>query len=393
MKPFLLLVLLCATSLFVCAQNYKIGHRQVAWKDASRKNRNVKVDMYYPAAANGDNTALPADGKKYPILVFGHGYQLTYKSYLWVKDSLVPKGYYVAFARTEEELFPDHTTFAKDLAFIVTSVNTDMANSTSWLYNRVLPKYAVGGHSMGGGATLLAAQYSPLITTLVPFAAAETNPSAIAACKKITLPSLIIAGASDCVSPPADNQLPMYNNIIAACKVYALVNNAKHCHWALNNGKCKLGEATICGSSTNYKPTLATTMAMLTPWLNSYLYGAPLTAFNRALTTNNNLTYQKSCSALGTATAPITETKTGTLKLFPVPVKAGGVVTVQLPFTLLKPLLVQVTDQAGLPQQSLQVKQTGINTLQLPTQNLQKGLHFVLLQNEGVSYRGVLVVE
>ncbi len=393
MKSVLLFVFCACFSLCLNAQKYVIGHRTITWKDASRNNRSVKTEVYYPASSKGDNVPLANDGKSYPVLVFGHGYQLTYKSYLWLKDSLVPKGYFIAFSRTEEKTFPSHSAFAKDLAFIVTSFNTDKSNPASWLYNRVLAKYAVGGHSMGGGCSLLSVQYSPLITTVVPFTAAETNPSAINACKNIQIPSLLFAGEKDCISPPGSNQLPMYNNIPASCKAYVLVDKAKHCHWAANNGTCTLGEATSCGLATNFKPTLLTTMSLLLPWLNGYLYGQTnqLLVFNNVLHASQNFSYLQSCNALNNSTA--TTSAAVLLKIYPVPVRSGEMINIELPFTPSKPLAVDITESGALQTRMIKLQSAGNRFIKLSTEGLTKGLHYIYVVNENIQYKGTVLIE
>lgn len=394
MKRSLLSLFFIFLTLALFAQNYAIGHRTMVWKDASRNNRKVKTEIYYPASAKGENTPLANDGKSYPVLVFGHGYQLTYANYLWLKDSLVPQGYYVAFARTEERLLPNHTQLAKDLAFIVTSFNTDKNNTASFLYNRVLAKYAVGGHSMGGGCSLLSVQYSSLITTEVPFAAAETDPSAISSCENIRIPSLLFGGEKDCISPPADNQIPMYNNTPAACKAYAEVKGAKHCHWAMNAGKCTLGEATSCGFATDYKPTLKTTMSLLLPWLNGYLYGQSdqLTVFNNTLHSSTSVTYLQSCSALNTT--PLTAQQVvKPLRIYPVPVHAGEMVNIELPFVPSKPMAASITDGGSMKTAVIKLQSIGNSFVRLSTAGWQKGVHYIYIENESVRYKGTVLIE
>lgn len=298
MKLFFTFMILFATGSGAFSQLYKIGHRQVTYIDSSRNNRPVRTEIYYPADTKGENVAVAADGKKFPVMIFGHGYQLTYDSYLWLKDSLVPRGFYVAIPRTEEVLFPSHTNLAKDLAFLATVFKNENASSTSFLFRRVKNSYAVGGHSMGAGCALLSVQYNPLITTVVPFAAAETDPSAIAASAGIKIPAVLFAGKRDCVTPPATNQIPMYNALASTCKNYVEINNAKHCHWAANSAGCTLGEFTCGGFSTAFGPTVTNTIALLVPWLNATLYGnkKEFIRFNTLLTSLTAITYQQQCT-------------------------------------------------------------------------------------------------
>ncbi len=202
-------IVLCLSAILLClstfSQPYKIGHRETYTIDSSRNARKVMFEVYYPASSAGDYAPVINNGKKFPLIVFGHGYQLTYSDYLWLKDSLVPKGYFLVFPRTEEKLFPSHTDFAKDLAFLVNRFKYNNAQINSWYYNRLSGYFAVAGHSMGGGCSLLSVQFSKNIKAVFNFAAAETNPSAIAACTNIAIPALIYAGGKDCVAPPSSN--------------------------------------------------------------------------------------------------------------------------------------------------------------------------------------------
>ena len=66
------------------AQPFLIGHKQQAFIDASRSNRSIDTEIYYPANSSGDN--VPMANGTFPILVFGHGFLMTWDSYayLWI---------------------------------------------------------------------------------------------------------------------------------------------------------------------------------------------------------------------------------------------------------------------------------------------------------------------
>jgi hypothetical protein len=117
-------------------------------------------------------------------------------------------------------------------------------NTSSAFYNSISQQSAVMGHSMGGGSAFLAVQYDPSITVLATLAAAVTNPSSVTAAADITIPSLTISGANDCIAPPADHQLPMYNALNSGCKSYVSILGASHCQFAGTSITCSFGEAT-----------------------------------------------------------------------------------------------------------------------------------------------------
>lgn len=377
-------------------QTYKVGHRQMLWVDSSRNNRQVLTELYYPADKNGEGVPVASGTMKFASVVFGHGYQLTYSNYLWLKDSLVRQGYFVAFPRTEEELFPNHSSFAQDLAYITKKMSSGNSNPVFFFYNRLNDKFAVSGHSMGGGCAFLSVQYSTLITTVCPLAAAETDPSAISACSGITIPALIFGGKKDCVTPPSSNQVPMYNALSSSCKVYVEIKNAKHCHWAANGTLCTLGEFSCGGFSTSPTVTYRTTMSLLGPWLGASLYNrsSDITVFQNVLQTSTAITYQAACTLsplanLGNnAVYSIT-----TLQASPTIVSAGTKVRIQFPANVsLASASILVSNNMGLQvwQQKINI---ALNELIIPTETFTKGNYFVRIDAGGKLYQTKFVVQ
>lgn len=104
------------------------------------------------------------------------------------------------------------------------------------------------GHSMGGGASFLACQNNTLPTTMVTFAAANTNPSAITAAEDVSIPTLIFSGQNDCVAPPSQHQIPMYNALATIQKMMISINGGGHCYFGDYNFNCSFGEGTCSPS-------------------------------------------------------------------------------------------------------------------------------------------------
>ena len=156
----------------------------------------------------------------------------------------------------------------------------------------------VMGHSMGGGASFLAAQLNPNVKTLLNFAPAETNPSAIQAAATISIPTLIFAGVNDCVTPPNTNQIPMYTGLISSCKTLISIIGGSHCQMANSNFFCGIGE-----SSCTPQPTITRTAqqnkinSYLLPWLDFQLKGncAQGNLFDTQILVDNTITFQKNC--------------------------------------------------------------------------------------------------
>lgn len=235
--------LLIFLPLTVRAQSYEIGHISETFFDPDRGDRSILTEIYYPAESPGDDVppAVPG-GEGFPVVAFGHGYLMGWDSYENVWTALVPAGYIVALPRTAGELFPDHLEFGLDLAFLVRRMQEEGDDPGSPFFAKVGPRSAVAGHSMGGGASLLAAAEDPEITAVFGLAPAETNPSAIEAASSIDAHALIFAGSFDCVAPPALHQLPMYDALGSNCRTYIEIDGASHCQFAGENFLCSLGE-------------------------------------------------------------------------------------------------------------------------------------------------------
>lgn len=246
-KVFLFWFLGC---IAVTAQPFQIGRTTLNLFDSSR-NRTIATEVFYPADSNANNVPVTTStSEAFPLLSFGHGFVMTFEAYENFWEALVPQGYIIAFPKTEGSLSPSHINFAKDLAFVIEAMNELNNNSSSLFFSRISPKNAVMGHSMGGGCALLSKQYSTQINHVVTFAAAETNPSAIGASSALEIPSLTIAGINDCVTPPATNQLPIYNALQSNCKNYLGITGASHCQMADFNFFCSIGDGSCSPSPT-----------------------------------------------------------------------------------------------------------------------------------------------
>ncbi|NCU32472.1 MAG: T9SS type A sorting domain-containing protein, partial [Candidatus Moranbacteria bacterium] len=87
---------------------------------------------------------------------------------------------------------------------------------------------------------------------IVTFAAANTNPSAIEAATNLNIPSLMFVGKNDCVTPPAQHQLPIFEATSSKQKILIDITGAGHCFFADYNLFCSIGE-----SSCTPQPTIS----------------------------------------------------------------------------------------------------------------------------------------
>ena len=186
----------------------------------------------------------------------------------------MPAGYVVALPRTAGELFPSHAAFALDLAFVLDRLQAEGADPASTFFGHVAATSAVMGHSMGGGASFLAAAANPGITALAALAPADTNPSAIAAAPGVSQPSLVFAGSADCVTPPAQHQEPMYAALGSSCRTYVVIEGGSHCGFENDSFLCTLGEL-FCGSPLTLAQQQGLVAQHLVPWLDHQLKSSP----------------------------------------------------------------------------------------------------------------------
>lgn len=279
--------------------SFEIGHTQVEYYDLLR-DRYIEVEIYYPADIQGENTPI-AQGS-FPVIVFGHGYMMSWQSYENFWSELTPDGYIICFPTTEMGASPNHEDYGNDLKYIVTKMQLENNNPTSLFYSSVLDKTCIMGHSMGGGASFLAAVGNPDVSTLVNFAAAETDPSAISAATDITIPSLIFAGSDDCVTPPDQNQNIMYSNLSSDCKTLITIVDGGHCYFADYDFLCTLGESS-CNPTLNItrEQQQQTTFDFLDLWLRYSLYNDQdaFEVFVDSLNTSSRIEFDQLCNTTG----------------------------------------------------------------------------------------------
>ena len=254
------------------AQTFPVGHMSINFKDASRTGgysisggiamtgagRNIGTEVYYPATSTGNNVSVAAG--QFPVVVFGHGFAMTYDNYDNIYNRLAALGYIVLLPRTEGSLFPtpNHADFGTDLKLLATqglllnSVSTPTALIT--FNGKVLQKAAVGGHSMGGGCSFIAAQNNTSITCLFNLAAATSNTagvSSVAGANLVTVPTLVISGEKDNVAD-STIQNSHYNPTASTIKFHSIIKDVTHCDFGNGlSGTCTFGQAACNTPSCN----------------------------------------------------------------------------------------------------------------------------------------------
>jgi len=299
LNSYLALISLILISSSIFAQSFNIGHTSTVFYDSVR-NRNITTEIYYPADNTGENELVSVGN--FPVLVFGHGFLMGWDSYQNFWTEIVPNGYVICFPTTEMSITADHQQFGQDLSFIATQMQIETLDNSSIFYNSLASETGLIGHSMGGGASFLAAENNSNINTLINFAAAETSPSAISAAINITVPSLIFSGDDDCVAPPIDHQNIMYDSLNSNCKTHVKIINGGHCYFADENLTCSFGESFCNGNLNITRPEQQQVMNdFLNLWLDYSLKGNQnaFTIFNDSLQNSNRINYSQNCNNLG----------------------------------------------------------------------------------------------
>lgn len=305
MKTLFTFSFMCIT--FLSFAQFAIGSRTITFNDPTRTGgfgsgggagRQIQCEIYYPATAAGANATV-ATGQ-FPVIVFGHGFAMAWDAYTNIWEELVPMGYILVFPRTEGGLIPgpSHGDFGLDLVVAEQRMVAEGNLASSPFYQKLSNKNAIMGHSMGGGATILAGANNTSIKTIIGLAPAETTPSAIAAAANVTVPALILSGVQDGVTPPIDHHIPIYTALGSSCKTIVNIAGGGHCYFANSNFNCDFGEST---SSTGITLTRAQQQQkmydLITPWLAFYLKGEcdGFSDFETALT-GAGLTNQRTCN-------------------------------------------------------------------------------------------------
>jgi dienelactone hydrolase len=286
-----ILYLCCFLSTALSAQSYSVGHMSINFKDSTRSGgfaitgavqmlgsgRDIGAEVYYPATSAG--TDVPVAVGQFPVVVFGHGFVMTYDNYDNIYNELAAKGFIVALPRTEGGFSPNHLGFGQDMAWLarqVQSFNTISSPAALSVFNgKVLQKSAIGGHSMGGGCSFIGAENNTNLTCLFNMAAATSNTSgvsSIAGAAMVDVPTLMLSGQRDCVADTAV-QNSHYANLASAKKFHVILSDLTHCDFG--NGSsvtCTLGQSTSgCSNTISNSLAFSRYMNFLLPFLNNQL--------------------------------------------------------------------------------------------------------------------------
>ncbi len=299
-KTFSSVTAMLFAALFSCltaSGQYAVGFARMELRDEARGNRKVRFEACYPVAVQEgrDTSSAPRD-LRFPVICFAHGYQHPGDRYGNLVDILVPAGYIMLNLTTFEGPFPSHRGYAEEVRFLVDAVAGLRSDTLSPLCGIADTLICLMGHSMGGGASVIAAAGNSAVDALVALTPYEIRPSAIETAGRVTVPTLIFSGTADCITPPEKNHLPMYERLAAEDKTYISIINGSHCGMGALP-KCFTAEKLAgCRGGLGTDEQTAILSRYIIPWLDYFLKGEKEqgAAFNHTLTSDTAVTWLRS---------------------------------------------------------------------------------------------------
>ncbi len=160
--------------------------------------------LYYPAQTRGEEAPVDPEGAPYPAIAFGHGFLQTPQRYDRTLEHLATWGYFLIAPQSHTGLAPSHSGMANDLLASLAWLEEQHGQAGSWLRGQV-DSHTRGllGHSMGGGASLLAVAIDPSLSAVATLAAADTAPSAAGGLTAVRTPLAFLVGSEDRLVPPS----------------------------------------------------------------------------------------------------------------------------------------------------------------------------------------------
>ena len=174
--------------------------------------------------------ASPSRGTSpWPVVAFGHGFLAPPALYAQTMRHLASWGFSVIAPQSALEFFPSHSAYGRDLRQCLYWVRDQGRNPASPWFGLVSSnRWGLSGHSMGGGADILAALDEPEVDAVANMGAADTLPSAVDLIPAVQAATCFIAGSDDTIAAPEWQTYPFYRHANAP-RLFALLNGGSHC--------------------------------------------------------------------------------------------------------------------------------------------------------------------
>jgi triacylglycerol lipase len=183
----------------------------------------VTVPMTSVTGFGGGTIYYPNTAGSYGVIVVAPGYTATNSEVMWFAKRLATHGF-VTMAMNFISMLDLVEWRATQMA---TAVKYMTNSSSSTVRSRIdTSRRAVGGHSMGGGATLVASQKDSTLKAGIPLTPFSLTTTSFSSTK---VPQMIIGADGDTTAPIGTHATKFYNSIPASTsKAYAILNNAVH---------------------------------------------------------------------------------------------------------------------------------------------------------------------
>jgi predicted dienelactone hydrolase len=173
----------------------------------------------------GGRLTYPTATGTYGAIAICPGYTASASSLSWLGTRLASHGFIVLIIETNTTLDQPGSR-ATQLKAAVDYLKAQNTRTGSVLRGKIdVNRVAIGGHSMGGGGTLEAAQNNPSYKAALPLTPWHTTKSF----RTLRVPTLIIGGSSDTVAPDGDHSIPFYTSIPTTTpRIFLELRGASH---------------------------------------------------------------------------------------------------------------------------------------------------------------------
>jgi triacylglycerol lipase len=196
----------------------------VALLEASAGPFAVQTENVSAAVAGfgGGTIYFPSQANTYGVIAMCPGFTASSSSLAWLGRRVASHGFVVIVINTNSRFdFPTSraTQLAAGLNHVVNGASAAVRSRADG--NR----RGVGGHSMGGGGTLIASRSNPSLRAGVPLTPWNNSSSF----QTVSVPQFIFGAENDSVAGVNQHAIPFFNALPAALdKVYSELNNASH---------------------------------------------------------------------------------------------------------------------------------------------------------------------
>ncbi|HEY2837589.1 MAG TPA: dienelactone hydrolase family protein [Pirellulales bacterium] len=231
---------------------YAVGVARLDLRDASRDNRRLTSDVWYPVAravgdaSTGAKRDAPCADGAFPLIIFSHGAGATRQQSTYLTEHWAGHGYVVVspdhqfntvFDNRDDHRIQSGIDRPRDCSFVIDRVLKRNGDVADRLYQHIDPqRIGATGHSFGGytamvlaGATVDAKaaramfgkeleqgdfshpdQRVKAVIAYAPIGPPLLSPKSLA---EIKIPVMVFAGTHDLILPLEKHQLPLFENL------------------------------------------------------------------------------------------------------------------------------------------------------------------------------------